>query len=258
MTETITTDARAVFEKQLAAVSAGDLDSIVGNYTPDAVLVRADRSFAGAEGIREAFAGYLALRPRLVEMVEYAEHGDTICYRAVMEVAGERKETVGAMVMKDGGIWRQTASFRPEAVVSMTPLEVYRAWNGCLLAGDIEGATRLIDPERWTEKCLGLTGWLTDFQVALTHYARNMVEPWEGLEMSEEEVVEGRDAVTIRFRVEATHVGEFMGVPATGRRVSFDTIRIVHVRDGKVTGQWAQLDLWGLHKQLTDNRRAML
>lgn len=37
-------------------------------------------------------------------------------------------------------------------------------------------------------------------------------------------LVEGRDAVTI--------LGEFMGVPATGRRVSFDAIRIVHVRAG--------------------------
>ncbi|MEV7775701.1 nuclear transport factor 2 family protein [Kitasatospora sp. NPDC086791] len=258
MTENTATDVRAVFEKQLAAVTAGDLDSIVTHYTADAVLVRADRSFVGADGIREAFSGYLALRPRLVEMVEYAEHGDTICYRAVMEVAGERKETVGTMVMKDGGIWRQTASFRPEPTVDATPLEIYRAWNDCLLAGDVAGATRLIDADRWTEKCLGLTGWLTDFQVALTHYARNMVEPWEDLEMSEEEVVEGRDAVTIRFRVEATHIGEFMGVPATGRRVSFDAIRIVHVRDGKVTGQWAQLDLWGLHRQLTDGRPTAL
>jgi predicted ester cyclase/ketosteroid isomerase-like protein len=254
MTEIITTDARTVFEKQLAAVAAGDLESVVENYAVDAALIRTDRSFAGSEGIREAFSGYLALRPKLVELVEYAEHGDTVCYRAVMEVAGERKDTVGTMVMKDGRIWRQTASSRPDTPANTTPLEVYRAWNDCLLSGDIEGATRLIDADRWTEKCLGLTGWLTDFQVALTHYARNMVEPWEGLEMSEEEVVEGRDAVTIRFRVEATHVGEFMGVPATGRRVSFDAIRIVHVRDGKVTGQWAQLDLWGLHRQLTGDR----
>ncbi|MFJ9845942.1 nuclear transport factor 2 family protein [Kitasatospora sp. NPDC101155] len=254
MKEITTTDARAVFEKQLAAVAAGDLESVVAHYTEDAVLVRSDRSFTGADGIREAFSEYLALGPKLMEMVEYAEHGDTICYRAVMVVAGERKDSVGTMVMKDGRIWRQTASFRPEPPANATPLEIYRAWNDCLLAGDIEGATRLIDPARWTEKCLGLTGWLTDFQVALTHYARNMVEPWEGLEMSEEEVVEGRDAVTIRFRVEASHIGEFMGVPATGRRVSFDAIRIVHVRDGKVTGQWAQLDLWGLHRQLTDSR----
>ncbi|MEU9125460.1 ester cyclase [Streptomyces sp. NPDC048506] len=130
-------------------------------------------------------------------------------------------------------------------------LETYRAWNACLLAGDLKGAARFIDADNWREKCLGLTDWLTDFETALTHYEKNMVRPWTGLEMHEEEVVEGPDAVTIRFRVEATHVGEFLGIPATGRKVSFQAIRIVHVNDGRVTGQWAQLDLWGIHQQLT-------
>ncbi|MFJ9821491.1 ester cyclase [Streptomyces sp. NPDC101151] len=141
---------------------------------------------------------------------------------------------------------------RTEMLRDAAPLEVYRAWNTCLLAGDIEGAARLIDSDRWEEKCLGLTDWLTDFQVAVTHYVKNMVEPWDDLEMHEEDVVEGRDAVTIRFRVDATHVGEFLDMPATGRRISFQAIRIVKIREGKVTGQWAQLDLWGIHGQLTD------
>jgi C-1 hydroxylase len=70
--------------------------------------------------------------------------------------------------------------------------------------------------------------------------------------MYEEELVEGQDAV--RFRVEATHVGEFLGIPATGRRISFDAIRIVKVKGGLITGQWAQLDLWGIHQQLTARR----
>ncbi|WP_372404636.1 ester cyclase [Streptomyces luteireticuli] len=131
------------------------------------------------------------------------------------------------------------------------PLDVYRAWNGCLLAGDFQGAAKFVDREHWNEKCLGLTGWLTDFDVAVTHYVTNMVRPWSGLRMSEEDVTEGRDSVTVRFRVEATHVGPFLGVPATGRRVTFDAVRIVKIGNGLVTGQWAQLDLWGIHQQLT-------
>ncbi len=122
-----------------------------------------------------------------------------------------------------------------------TPLDIYREWNRCLLEGDLEGATGLVDLDAWREKCLGLTGWLTDFQVSVAHYVKNIVTPWDDLKMYEEEVVEGQDAVTIRFRVEATHVGEFLGTPATGRRISFDAIRIVKVKDGRVTGQWAQL-----------------
>jgi len=138
------------------------------------------------------------------------------------------------------------------ADTNATPLEVYRKWNSCLLSGDLEGATELVDVDAWKENCLGLTGgWLTDFQVSVAHYVKNIVTPWDDLEMYEEEIVEGQDAVTVRFRVEATHAGEFLGIPATGRRIAFDAIRIVKVKDGLVTGQWAQLDLWGIHQQLT-------
>lgn len=135
--------------------------------------------------------------------------------------------------------------------MNRSPLQIYREWNDCLLAGDMAGAAALIDAEHWREECLGLTGVLTDFDDALGHYRKNMVEPWADMKMVDEEVVEGQDAVTVRFRIEATHVGEFVGIPATGRRISFYAIRIVRIRDGRVTGQWAQLDLWGAHRQLT-------
>jgi hypothetical protein len=73
---------------------------------------------------------------------------------------------------------------------------------------------------------------------ALGHDEKNMVRPWKDLEMFEEEVVEVTDAVTIRFRVETTYVGDFLHWLATGRRVSFHAVRIVTISDGKDTGQW--------------------
>lgn len=46
-------------------------------------------------------------------------------------------------------------------------------------------------------------------------------------------VAEG-DRVTARYLFEADHVGELMGVPATGRRVRLPGILFARVRDGKV------------------------
>jgi predicted ester cyclase len=77
-----------------------------------------------------------------------------------------------------------------------------------------------------------------------------MVAPWADRQTTVEEIVEGQDAVVIRSRIEATHIGEFLGIPATGLRIAWDSVTIVKVKDGRVVGQWAQPDLWGIHQQL--------
>lgn len=68
--------------------------------------------------------------------------------------------------------------------------------------------------------------------------------------MTIEDIVEGKDAVVVRQRIEATHVGEFLGVPATGRRVSWIAITMVKVKDGRVIENYTLLDLWGIYRQL--------
>src|SRR5262249_27628575 len=106
----------------------------------------------------------------------------------------------------------------------MTPLETYRAWQQAMATGDTARLGEVVDLAGYTEICLGLTDWTTGFEVAFANYARNMLAPWADLRMREEEVVEGADAVTVRLRNEGTHVGEFLGVPATGRRVAWDAV----------------------------------
>jgi predicted ester cyclase len=125
-----------------------------------------------------------------------------------------------------------------------------------------------MDMEGYTEQCLGLTGWTTGAEIALQNLYVNFVQPWADMKFSEEETVAGPDAkaaagmvfddhkvqatdtVVVRSRVDATHVGMFLGIPATGRRISWDHVTMVWVRAGRVVGQWAQPDLWGIHQQL--------
>jgi hypothetical protein len=78
----------------------------------------------------------------------------------------------------------------------------------------------VVDLDGYTEICLGLTGWTIGYDVAFQNYRNNMIDPWAEPETSEEEVLEADGAVTIRSRTTATHVGEFLEVPPTGRRVS--------------------------------------
>jgi predicted ester cyclase len=54
------------------------------------------------------------------------------------------------------------------------------------------------------------------------------------------------DRVCVRLTWVGTHLGEFMGVPATGKTVSVGTIGIDRVVDGKVVEGWGELDMLGL------------
>ena len=65
----------------------------------------------------------------------------------------------------------------------------------------------------------------------------------------EDEIVEGERWVG-RFRWTATHGGEFMGVPATGRRISIEGIGILRIVDGRMVERWNVTDVIGLLQQI--------
>ena len=47
-------------------------------------------------------------------------------------------------------------------------------------------------------------------------------------------IIDGHRVVQ-EFKVTATHVGEFMGLAGTGRKVQFDGVRIMTIADGLIT-----------------------
>jgi steroid delta-isomerase-like uncharacterized protein len=65
-----------------------------------------------------------------------------------------------------------------------------------------------------------------------------------------EDIVAEDDRVVIRQTWSGTHQGEFMGVPPTGRKVSFGVIDILRVAGGKCQEHWGQMDTMALMQQL--------
>ena len=62
-------------------------------------------------------------------------------------------------------------------------------------------------------------------------------------------IAEG-DKVVARSTWSGTQKGEFMGIPPTGRRVSFDVIDILRVSGGKFVEHWGVMDSSALMQQL--------
>jgi predicted ester cyclase len=55
----------------------------------------------------------------------------------------------------------------------------------------------------------------------------------------------------MRLVVSATHEGDLLGIPATGRRVKWDAVDIYRVTDdGKISEEWASDDMAGFASQL--------
>ena len=134
---------------------------------------------------------------------------------------------------------------------ALGPAAIYAEWQKALTANDTEAAAKVVDLENYTEICLGLTQWTTGYEMAAANFYKNMIAPWGDLKFTPQDLQESADGVTVRLRVEGTQVSEFLGIPPTGRRIRWDHVAIVKIKDGKVIGQWAQPDLWGIYKQLT-------
>jgi len=66
---------------------------------------------------------------------------------------------------------------------------------------------------------------------------------------SEDMVAEG-DKVVRRVTINATHQGEFMGIPATGRQVTWTGIIMSRIADDKILDEWWSYDALALMQQL--------
>jgi predicted ester cyclase len=80
---------------------------------------------------------------------------------------------------------------------------------------------------------------------------RAMRAAFPDLHVAIEDMLADGDRVVTRQTFSGTHGGEWSGVPATGRTVSWAVIDIVRLADGLLVDHWAVADLHGLLVQLT-------
>ena len=69
-------------------------------------------------------------------------------------------------------------------------------------------------------------------------------------ELIAEDLVAEGDKVVVRFILCGVHLGEFMGIPATGKTVAVPGIIIYRIDDGKIVEHWMQMDSVTLLQQL--------
>jgi steroid delta-isomerase-like uncharacterized protein len=65
----------------------------------------------------------------------------------------------------------------------------------------------------------------------------------------EDMIAEG-DKVVARKTIQATQHGAFLGLPPTGKHVTFTSIDIIRIAGGKLVEHWGEMDMLGLLQQL--------
>ena len=65
-----------------------------------------------------------------------------------------------------------------------------------------------------------------------------------------DDVIAEGDRVAVRLTSGATQVGEFMGMPPSGKRYEIEEIHVFRVRDGRISEHWHQFDQLGMMRQL--------
>lgn len=65
-----------------------------------------------------------------------------------------------------------------------------------------------------------------------------------------EDVIAEGDRVVVRWTNSGTHVGDFLGIPATGKSVTVAGIDIYRVQDGRMAEHWHVIDQLSMLQQL--------
>jgi steroid delta-isomerase-like uncharacterized protein len=65
-----------------------------------------------------------------------------------------------------------------------------------------------------------------------------------------DDIIAEGDRVAVRLTSSATHTGDFMGMPPSGKRYEIGEIHIFRLQDARVAEHWHQADFMGMMKQL--------
>jgi predicted ester cyclase len=116
------------------------------------------------------------------------------------------------------------------------------SWN----AGDLDGYLSLYDDD------IRLHGYAPEpmRKDDVRGFYEGIFSAFDAPKLEFHEVLWDGAACTIRFTMSGRHVGDLMGVPATGTEIALVGITILHFQDSRVVERFSQADMLGLLVQI--------
>jgi steroid delta-isomerase-like uncharacterized protein len=127
----------------------------------------------------------------------------------------------------------------------------FRRFHDALNTGDAELISKTIDelvePNAVIRTPLPIEA--TGAQLAKEVFGR-LLRAYPDLHITVEDLIEEGDKIVSRNVVTGTHQGEYMGLPPTGKSVTYNEIFIVRFAGGRIAESWGVVDVFSQMKQL--------
>lgn len=83
-------------------------------------------------------------------------------------------------------------------------------------------------------------------------YVKAMLAPFpDGVVVIHDVIISpGGDKAALRYTWKATHTGEFLGIPPTGKKIALEALCILRAEDGKLVECWDGYDSLSVVRQL--------
>ena len=127
-----------------------------------------------------------------------------------------------------------------KALITRAYDEVFNAGNTDAL-GEILSAD-IVDHSAMPGSPPGLEGAKQTIGMFLTAFP--------DLKITVEDMIAEGDKVAVRMTMSGTHKGDFMGIPATGKRISVNGMDFHRIAGGKVVEHWDSFDQMTMMQQL--------
>jgi steroid delta-isomerase-like uncharacterized protein len=89
-----------------------------------------------------------------------------------------------------------------------------------------------------------------DVREGLKQFTRLLRDAFPDVRVTVNDMVAEGDKVVVYFTVQGTHQGEFLGIPASGNRISVEGFDLIRVTDGICTEHWGVFDNGALLQQV--------
>ena len=114
----------------------------------------------------------------------------------------------------------------------------------------LEDPTALID-ETWAEDVvINRPGMKLEGRDQLKRYVADTKAALHDFQVTVKAIIAEGDSVAIHVTLSVTHAGEFMGIAATGKRITITATAILRIVNGKIAEVYEDYDALGMMKQI--------